>query len=374
MKRVVLLGATGSIGSSAFQLLRRNREAFAIVGASAHSRFEDLEKLADEFGIEYLLDTRSSKADDFEAFLEKCKPDIVLNGVIGFAGLKYSLAVIAAGIPLALANKESLVTGGELLMKLAREKNVPIIPVDSEHSAIFQCLAREVDSDQWIVNSYKSFRKIILTCSGGPFRGYSSEQLASVTQEQALAHPNWEMGQKITIDSATLANKCLEFFEAMYLFNAKKDQIQIVLHPQSIVHSMVEFPDSSIMAQLSPPNMELPIAVALHYPERVDYDLPRQDFSALDLSFSKPDSQTFRTLQVLDHCVTEMGNYPIVFNAVNEVAVRSFLNGDITFTQIFDLLEQVVEQTKYTAVESLEQVFEIDQKARKTASLMVQDW
>lgn len=361
MKRVVLLGATGSIGSSTFALLKRKVGSFQIVGASAHSRFADLEALAAEHSIEHLLDTRDEDGDGskFKEFLKVCEADIVLNAVVGFAGLKYSLAILEAKVPLALANKESLVTGGGLLMDLAKQNKVPILPVDSEHSAIFQCL---VDGAE-----YKPFNKILLTCSGGPFYGKTAEELSQVTKAQALAHPNWDMGEKISIDSATLANKSLEFFEAMHLFEASREQVEIVIHRQSIVHSMVEFADSSVIAQMSPPNMELPIAVALNHPDRVDYDLPRQDFSALDLSFAKPDKDVFRTLQVLDYCAERMENLPIIFNAVNEVAVEAFLNDQIEFTQIFDLLERVVEQAKLEPIDSLEKVFEVDKKARQEA-------
>lgn len=354
MKKIVLLGATGSIGQTTLELVRRNPEKFQIVGASAHAHFPELEKIASEFGIKYLLDTR----EPFSAkeFLKKGEPDIVLNAVSGFAGLKFSLATIEADLPLALANKESLVAGGELLMQLAREKDIDILPVDSEHSAIFQCLQGE-----------GNFEKIILTCSGGPFYGRKKEELKNISVDQALAHPQWSMGAKISVDSATLANKCLEVFEAMHLFRAKGEQIEIVIHPQAIVHSMVQFPDSSIKAQLSPPTMELPISCALQFPQRTKTGCPVQDFSDLNLSFTTPDRETFRTLKLLDTCTQEMANFPIVFNAANEVAVAEFLAGNIPFLDIFDLLERVIGETQKEAVDSIEKIFDIDARARKMA-------
>lgn len=352
MKKIVLLGATGSIGQTTLELVRRNPDTFQVVGASAHENFSELQNLAAEFHIPHLLDTRRTFSE--KEFLSQCEPDIVLNAVSGFAGLKFSLAVIESRLPLALANKESLVTGGELLMRLAREKQVPILPVDSEHSAIFQCLQGEGD-----------FEKIILTCSGGPFHGRGKDELKNISVDQALAHPQWSMGAKISVDSATLANKCLEVFEAMHLFGAGRKQIEIVIHPQAIVHSMIQFSDSSIKAQLSPPTMELPIAYALLFPERGKTGCPTQDFSNLNLSFSTPDRETFRTLKILDHCTQEMANFPIVFNAANEVAVAKFLAGKMQFLDIFDLLERVIGETQKESVDSIGKIFDIDARARK---------
>ena len=365
MKKILLLGATGSIGKSTFEIVRKNPEKFRIVGASAHRRFEELEKLATEFNISHLLNT--SQDFNYTEYLKKCEPDIVLNAVVGFAGLKFTIETLKQKIPLALANKESLVAGGELVMQLSRENNTPILPVDSEHSAIFQCLAAPLFSQEGAEGrfpntNFKNFKKLHLTCSGGPFFGM--KDLSKVTLDQALKHPNWNMGAKITIDSATLANKCLEFFEAMHLFGTTKNQIEIVIHRESIIHSMVEFPDSSIIAQLSPPSMGLPIAYALNYPEQADYGLPSQSFKNLNLSFSEPDKQTFRTLQILDHCTDQMANFPIVFNAANEVLVEAFLNQKISFIDIFDMLERVIENTKPEEVDSFEKIIEIDKQAR----------
>lgn len=390
MKKIVLLGATGSIGASCFELVGKNLDKFQIVGASAHSRFPELERQAGEFGITHLLDTRQPLLgpplrgeEKFTEFLKKCEPDIVLNAVVGFAGLKFSMQTLEQKIPLALANKESLVAGGGLLMDLSARMKTPIIPVDSEHSAIFECLVQNTtDSsspgqgrlggvEKCGVPTYEKFQKILLTCSGGPFFGKTREELKAVTKAQALKHPNWEMGAGITIDSATLANKCLEFFEAMHLFGATKDQIEIVIHRESIVHSMVEFEDSSILAQLAPPNMELPMGLALNYPDRADYKLPRQDFRNLDLSFREPDKTVFTTLKLLDICADNMQNFPIVFNAAKEVLVQHFLAEKIGFIDIFNGLERVINDTKLTSVDSFDQIIGIDAVARKQTQLII---
>lgn len=357
MKKILLLGATGSIGQSTFELVRKNSDKFKIVGASAHARFSDLEVLAAEFEIAHLLNT--SEPFDFSEFLKRCEPDIVLNAVVGFAGLKFTMETLRQKIPLALANKESLVAGGGLVMALSRESKVPIIPVDSEHSALFQCLeGRRSD-----------FKKMYLTCSGGPFLGW--KDLSQVTRKQALKHPNWHMGAKITIDSATLANKCLEVFEAMHLFGVSREQIEIVIHRESVVHSMVEFADTSILAQLSLPSMILPIAYALHYPERVDFGFSSQSFKNLNLSFAEPDQQTFSILQVLDHCADQMENFPIVFNASNEVLVDLFLDGKIAFMDIFKGVEKVIQATSLEVVDSFEKIVEIDRRARELVVEMI---
>jgi len=333
------------------------------VGASAGQRFNELKATAAELNIEHLLDTRGEMSTEaITSFIQQCEPDIVLNAVSGFAGLPYALATLELELPLALANKESLVAAGDFVMEMSRVHKAPIIPVDSEHSAIWQCLV----NDQAEI---KPFHKIYLTCSGGPFFGQTD--LSTVTAQQALKHPNWDMGERITIDSATLANKCLEFFEAMHLFGATKDQIEIVVHPQSVVHSMVQLADSSIMAHLSPPSMQLPIAYALNYPERSECGLPSPDFSALDLNFRAPDKNTFKTLQVLEYCAAHMQNLPTVFNAVNEEARNAFIRGDIRFVRIFEILEAVTTQTRVTPLESLDHIYEVDQLARAMAQALI---
>jgi 1-deoxy-D-xylulose-5-phosphate reductoisomerase len=363
MKKIIIFGASGSVGRSTIELVRANPDQFKIVGASAGSRFQDLEKTAAALSIEHLLDTRGEMTTEaITGFIQQCEPDIILNAVSGFAGLRFTLATLESNLPLALANKESLVAAGDFVMMLSKERKAPIIPVDSEHSAIWQCLA----NDHAVI---KPFRKIFLTCSGGPFFGW--EDLQNITPQQALQHPNWDMGQGITIDSATLANKCLEYFEAMHLFGATKDQVEIVIHPQSVVHSMVQFEDSSIIAQMSPPSMQLPIAYALNFPKRSDCGLPTPDFSALDLNFRAPDKTRFRTLQALDHCATHMQNLPTVFNAANEEARNAFIRGEISFNRIFEVLEQVLETTKIEGLDSIEKIYEVDQIARTQARKLV---
>lgn len=365
MKRVLLLGATGSIGDSTLALLRKNPGKFEIVGASAHRRFAELENLAGKFKIPHLLDTREKiTAEKFQDFLALTKPDIVLNAIVGFAGMEFSLEVLRAGIPLALANKESLVAAGKLMMETSEKWGAPIIPVDSEHAAIFECI---IQGEQNNFPVYKKFRKILLTCSGGPFFGKTREELENITPAQALAHPNWDMGAKISIDSATLANKSLEFFEAMHLFSARREQVEIVIHRESIVHSMVEFEDSSILSQMAPPNMELPIAMAINFPQKFDMHLPRQDFSNLSLSFYKPDRETFRTLSVLEKCAEKMGNLPVAFNAANEVAVENFLKEKIKFLEIFDVLEFVCEKMNFAEISDISEVYQADREARDLA-------
>ncbi len=370
LKKIVILGATGSVGMSAFKLVEKNSDKFQVVGASAHTRFSVLEATAESLSIPHLFDSRDTGAD-FKAFLDICAPDIVLNAVVGFAGLAYSLQTLEKKIPLALANKESLVAGGEMLLALSAQNKIPIIPVDSEHSAIFDILAYAEEFRTTGKVLYKPYQKILLTCSGGPFRGKTFQDLETVTLAQALKHPSWSMGAKITIDSATLANKCLEFFEAMYLFGATKKQVEIVIHPQSIVHSMVEFVDGSVAAQLSPPTMELPIALAMTFPDREDFHLPRQSFADLTLQFASPDLDTFRTLRVLEKCTQQMKNFPIVFNAANEVLVDAFLHEKIRFVDLFAILEKVIDDTQLDSVDSFEKVVEIDAFARKKTQKLI---
>lgn len=366
MKRIVIFGASGSIGDSAFRLLRGRPDLFTLVGASAHSRFDALSNLcARDFPDAKLFDSRTlpesphpeELISHIEQFLYSKKPDIVLNAVLGFAGIFYSLAALRRGIPLALANKESLVAGGDILMAERRRTGAPILPVDSEHSAMFQCLRGR---------DYADIRTLHLTCSGGPFRG--QKDLSAVTKAQALRHPTWDMGAAITIGSATLANKCLEVFEAMHLFGVPHDRVQIVVHPQSVVHSLVEFSDGNTLAQLGPPDMLHPIAYALGYPDTVVMP-PDENFSLLGrtLTFEDVDETTFRTIGIMRHCAGQGGGMPAVFNAVNEVATQAFLQEKIAFTQIFDALEAVISATKPERIENLHHLVEIDQKARQDA-------
>jgi len=361
-KKIILCGATGSIGKSALELVRKNPEKFAIVGATAHRNFAELKKIAAEFEIKNLLDTKKIAENfpkKFGEFLKKCDAEIAINAVSGFSGLKFSLEILRQKIPLALANKESIVAAGKFLQKMAAENSVPILPVDSEHSAIFQILADENFQ-------LKKFQKIILTCSGGPFFGKNFSEIKNAKISAALAHPNWKMGAKISIDSATLANKCLEFFEAMQLFSARKNQIEIVIHRESIVHSAVEFRDGSIFAQLSPPSMQSPIAFALNFPRRKNCHLPRLDFSKkLNLSFFPPDKKNFPLLEIADFCAEKMENFPIIFNAANEILVENFLAEKINFGKIPEILKKIIFAEKLEKINSLEKIFEIDKKIRE---------
>ena len=285
--------------------------------------------------------------------------DLVLTALVGFSGLLPTLRALAAGKPVALANKETLVVAGELVTAAAVAARVPLLPVDSEHSAIFQCLAGE---------GHNPIEKIVLTASGGPFRGYSRGQLERVTRAQALKHPNWEMGAKITVDSATLMNKGLEVIEARWLFNLTPDQIEVVVHPQSIVHSLVQFADGSLKAQLGLPDMRLPIQYALGFPERLVNDYPR--FSFLDyptLTFEPPDVATFRNLALAFDALARGGNVPCVVNAANEVAVEAFLHEQISFLAIAEVIEACLARVPYLARPSLDDYLDTDREARQQA-------
>ena len=285
---------------------------------------------------------------------------IVLTALVGFAGLQPTMNAIAAGKHIALANKETLVVAGEIVMGAAREKGVDILPVDSEHSAIFQCLAGEF---------HNPIEKLILTASGGPFRGRDRSSLAEVTKAQALKHPNWDMGAKITIDSASLMNKGLEVIEARWLFNVQAADIDVVVHPQSIIHSCVQFEDGSIKAQLGLPDMKLPIQYALGYPQRLRNDFPRFDFAAYpNLSFEAPDKNTFRNLQLAYDALEAGGGAPCILNAANEVAVAAFLNDEIGFLEMSDVLEHALDTVGHVAKPELEQLFELDRAARDAAA------
>ena len=289
--------------------------------------------------------------------------DLVLTALVGYAGLKPTIKAIEAGKAIALANKETLVVAGELITRLAREHRVPILPVDSEHSAIFQCLAGEI---------LNPVEKIILTASGGPFRGKKRDELSTVTKAQALKHPNWTMGAKVTIDSATLMNKGLEVIEARWLFGISAAQIEVIVHPQSIIHSMVQFRDGSIKAQLGLPDMRLPIQYALGYPERLTNNFPRFDFGKYPaLTFEKPDTETFRNLALAFAALERGGNMPCVLNAANEVAVAEFLNDRLSFLGISELVEQCLTKLDYIREPGLEDYVETDKLTRIRAKELI---
>ena len=368
---MTVLGSTGSIGTQALEVAEKHN--IRVRALAAHSNVGMLAEQAKKFKAEYACIYREDKADELRELLAgtdtevlcgeeglkhtaRLKVDKMLNSVVGMVGLVPTLEAIEAGNDIALANKETLVAGGELVMKRAAEKGVRIYPVDSEHSAIFQCLQG---------NKRSQLDKIILTASGGPFFGKKRSELEGVTVEQALNHPNWSMGNKITIDSATLMNKGLEFIEAMHLFGVSPEQIEIVVHRQSVVHSAVQYKDFSVIAQLGVPDMKIPIQYALLYPDRVD--CPTKQLSLTDygtLTFEKPDYDTFDCLTACIKAITAGGTLPAAVNGANEASVRAFLDGRIKFLDIGTLVKEVLERTVKHPADTLEAVLEADREAR----------
>ena len=376
-KHVAILGSTGSIGTQALEVMSEQADRFVVEVLTAHSNADLLIEQAlayrpnavvigDEGKFEAVRDALwdagikvYAGAEALEQVVEMEEIDVVLTALVGYAGLKPTLAAIHAGKHIALANKETLVVAGELVTKLAREKGVNIYPVDSEHSAIFQCLVGEF---------HNPIEKIVLTASGGPFRGKSTTELKAVTKAQALKHPNWEMGAKITIDSASLMNKGLEVIEAKWLFGLRPDQIEVIVHPQSIVHSLVQFEDGSMKAQMGLPDMKLPIQYALAYPTRLQNDFPR--FNFLDypqLTFEQADTRTFRNLQLAFDAMEKGGNMPCILNAANEVAVAAFLKEEIGFLAMSDLVEHCMNTVPFVANPKLEELIESDEQTRLVA-------
>lgn len=374
---IAILGSTGSIGRSALRVIEALGPEYHIVGLSAHKNVELLAEQVRRYRPAYVAVTGGPHVDRFRALvndqdltilsghnglvdLAQCDGvDTVLTAVVGAAGLPSALAAAKAGKRLAIANKEPLVVAGELLTQTAKEHGSTLLPVDSEHSAVFQAMqsgsTREVD-------------RILLTGSGGPFRGATREALANVTKEQALSHPTWSMGPKITIDSATLMNKALEVIEAQWLFGVPVDKIEVLIHPESIVHSLVEFVDGSVIAQLGEPDMCLPIQYALTYPQRVPGVSKRLRLEEIGrLRFERPDLQTFRTLPLAYEVARAGGTAPAVFNAANEAAVEEFLAGRIRFLQIMDLVEDCLNRHSVRHTKTLEDLLEADAWARRTA-------
>jgi 1-deoxy-D-xylulose-5-phosphate reductoisomerase len=373
-KNIAVLGSTGSIGTQALAIMRLYPERFRPAVLTAGRQWQTLAAQAREFhpavvviGDEQLRPQLAEALADLpisvmagEQALEDCvrldSLDLVLTALVGFAGLRPTLAALEAGKPIALANKETMVVAGELVTQLAGAQAVPIYPVDSEHSAVFQCLQGERRAD---------LNKIYLTASGGPFRGYDRASLQGVRKEQALKHPNWDMGAKITIDSATMMNKGLEVIEAKWFFDLPLSQIDIVVHPQSIIHSMVEFADGSLKAEMGLPDMRQPIAYALAYPERLDCQLPRVDFAQLrELTFEPVDQEVFRSVACAYQALEQRGNMPCILNAANEIAVEAFLQDRIRFLDIFACVEQAMQQVPYQAAPALNDLIETDQMTR----------
>ncbi|MBK6626968.1 MAG: 1-deoxy-D-xylulose-5-phosphate reductoisomerase [Flavobacteriales bacterium] len=376
-KRIAILGSTGSIGTQALEVVREQSARFAVELLTAGRNSDLLIEQALAFRPNAVVigdTTRLARVKDAlfphgikvyggeEAIAQAVAMadiDMVLTAMVGYAGLRPTLAAIEAGKPIALANKETLVVAGELVTAAARAKGVNILPVDSEHSAIFQCLVGE-----W----QNPIEKVVLTASGGPFRGRTRDQLATVTKAQALKHPNWDMGAKITIDSASLMNKGLEAIEAKWLFNLRPDQVEIVVHPQSIVHSLVQFRDGSLKAQLGLPDMKLPIQYAMAYPARLDTSWPRFDFAQYPaLTFEPPDLGTFRNLALALDALQRGGNAPCVLNAANEIAVELFLQDRIGFLEMSDLIEERLAKATFVPRPTMEDLVASDDETRRSA-------
>ena len=372
MKKIGILGSTGSIGTQTLEIVRNNPD-LQVIALAAGSNVNLMEQQVREFhpvlavmgSEEASADLKSRIADTdtkvlagMEGMLELAvlpQMEVLVTAIVGMIGIRPTIAAIEAGKTIALANKETLVTAGHIIMPLAKEKGVSILPVDSEHSAIFQSIHGE---------NRERVSKILLTASGGPFRGKKTEELQDITVEDALKHPNWSMGRKITVDSATLVNKGLEVMEAKWLFDVEPEQIQVVVHPQSIIHSMVEYVDGGIMAQLGMPDMKLPIQYALFYPDRRPMDGKRVDFFALkSISFEKPDIKTFRGLQLAYDAIEAGGSMPTIFNAANEKAVGLFLDKKIRFLAIYDLIQGAMEQHKVIANPTVEEILEAEAQA-----------
>ena len=380
-KRIALFGSTGSIGTQALQVIEANSELFEVEILTAQNNDALLIEQALKFrpnavvigdekkyqAVKDALGSTDIKVFAGENALEEVADfdtyDMMLAGIVGFAGLKPTLKAVEKGKPIALANKETLVVAGDIVMQKALENRVPIIPVDSEHSAVFQCLVGETRN---------KIEKIILTASGGPFLGKKPNFLVNVKRDHALQHPNWKMGAKISIDSATLMNKGLEMIEARWLFNIKPEQIQVVIHPQSIVHSMVQFEDGSMKAQMGLPDMKLPIQYAFSFPQRVYSDSKRIDFKRLNvLNFEEPDVKTFRNLTLATEALFTGGNLPCVLNAANEIAVWAFLHNRIGFLDITAVVEQTMQHVAFIEKPNLEEYFESDGEARNFAASLI---
>ena len=369
MKKIGILGSTGSIGTQTLEIVRSNPD-LQVIALAAGSNVSLMEQQVREFhpmlavmGSEEaatdlknrIADTDTRVSAGMEGMLELAilpQMEVLVTAIVGMIGIRPTIAAIKAGKTIALANKETLVTAGHIIMPLAKEKGVSILPVDSEHSAIFQSMHGE---------NRERVSKILLTASGGPFRGKRTEELQDITVEDALKHPNWSMGRKITVDSATLVNKGLEVMEAKWLFDVEPEQIQVVVHPQSIIHSMVEYVDGGIMAQLGMPDMKLPIQYALFYPDRRPMDGRRVDFFALkSISFEEPDIKTFRGLQLAYDAIAAGGSMPTVFNAANELAVSMFLKREIKYLEIIEIIEDCMRAHKNIENPTLDQILETE--------------
>jgi len=380
-RKIAILGSTGSIGTQALEVISGHPDKFEVEVLTAQNNVDLLIEQSIRYKPNAVVIGNENLYEQVRSALEShpikvfCGPDaiaqvcafdsvdMVLTAMVGFSGLKPTIEAIRAGKSIALANKETLVVAGELIMKEAGEKRVPIIPVDSEHSAVYQCLAGEGNN---------RIEKIILTASGGPFREWRLKDLEKVSPDQALRHPNWCMGPKITIDSATLMNKGLEVIEAKWLFGVGPEKIEVVVHPQSIIHSMVQFTDGSIKAQMGLPDMRLPIQYALSYPQRFESDFERFDFLKYpSLTFEKPDTKIFRNLALSYEALRKGGNWPCILNAANEVAVEAFLKEKIGFLQIPEVIESTLGRSTYIKAPQLEDLYNTDLQARQVAKDLI---
>ena len=376
-KKIVLLGATGSIGESTLQVIRKHSDRLQLIGVSAHSNSQKLADISNEFKVPHAylpeaasevtdwpsrcsLDRSTNGLTDIAALEEA---DVVVVAIVGASGLGPTLSALQAGKDVVLANKESLVLGGDLVMRTAKDNSARVIPADSEHNAVFQCIQGE---------KHRDLDSIILTASGGPFRELPVEELKHVTIEQALDHPNWSMGNKVTIDSATMANKGLELIEARWLFDLPPSKLEVVIHPTSIVHAMVRFIDGCCLAQLSPPSMTFALQHALLFPDRAEGVHSSLDFSKpLDLNFSPPALDRFPCLRLAKDCLEQGGSAPLVFNAANEIAVSAFLSNRIGFLQISDIIEQTLSKFAQQTQNDLQALLSLDSEARRIAAEII---
>ena len=377
-RQLAILGSTGSIGTQALEVVSEHSDLFEVYALTANNQVDLLINQARKYMPEVVVIANERKYPELKEALEdlpikvwagadaiaqmvQSEPiDMVLTAMVGYSGLRPTISAIKAGKAIALANKETLVVAGELIMKLAAEHKVPILPVDSEHSAIFQCLTGAYDNP---------IEKILLTASGGPFRRKTLEELATVTKAQALRHPNWTMGAKITIDSASMMNKGFEMIEAKWLFDVTPDQVQVVVHPQSVIHSMVQFEDGAVIAQLGIPDMKLPIAYAFSFPTRMRSMAPRLDFNQYStLTFEEPDMERFRNLAFAFEAARQGGNTPCILNAANEVVVAAFLQDRIGFLQMSDVIEQTMRKASFIVNPSYEDYVATDTEARRLAA------
>ncbi len=380
-KQIAILGSTGSIGTQALQVIEEHPDLYGVYTLTANNQVELLAEQARKFMPDSVVIVNETKYEQLKALLadlpikvyagadalcqivESASIDIVLTAMVGYAGLRPTINAIKARKTIALANKETLVVAGDLINSLASRYHAPIIPVDSEHSAVFQCLVGEAGN---------SVEKVILTASGGPFRTFTKEQLQAVTKEQALRHPNWHMGAKITIDSASMMNKGFEVIEAKWLFGVRPDQIEVVVHPQSVIHSMVQFEDGAVKAQLGMPDMRLPIQYAFSYPDRVHASFERLDFSrCASLTFETPDTSRFRNLALAYEALRVAGNMPCIVNAANEVVVDAFLHDRIGFLRMSDVIERTMQRVAYVKQPVYEDYVATDAEARRVAGELI---